>query len=120
MKGIPTWDVSCRERNSSSGIEEQISDESTCWTTFDSFSINIMMLCLKIVVGYRRIVLESEGFKSVECEDPNYDDVGKAFDNEKQNFLSIFRTISLPLNKDIKRYRNDDKDEGKKILIHVC
>jgi hypothetical protein len=28
--------------------------------------------------------------------------------------------LSLPLKKDVKKGRNDDKDEGKKILIHVC
>jgi hypothetical protein len=54
-----------------------------------------MMLYLKIIAGYRRVVLGSEGFKSVECEDPNYDDVGKMFDNEKQNFRSIFSTIII-------------------------
>lgn len=76
-------DVSCRERNSAGEIEEEISDESTCWTVFGGFSIDNLMLGLKIIVGCWRVVLESKGLKSEECEDTNDDDEGQVFDNEK-------------------------------------
>ena len=85
-------DVSSGTRNVASEIEEEVSDDSTCWTAFGSFSIAILIVCLKIIVGGWRVVLESESIESEESESNDYDDEASVSDNRRKNLRAIFRT----------------------------